>query len=169
MTTTLSTENQNIFESIKHIDENGTEFWLARELMPLLDYKTWEGFHEVIKRAGVALKKFSPQSSDHIRQVSKKIKVAVGTNRESERLITDYYLSRRACYLIVQNGDSKKEAIALAQNYFASQTRKKELKEIKEKDIFIENLEAFTQIKKVFSYSRISAYLFKVNASIKFN
>jgi DNA-damage-inducible protein D len=128
-------QDTNIFESIKHLDEIGEEYWNARELMPVLEYKTWEGFHEVVKRAEHALSKIYPQTTDHFRQLKKMIKVAAGTNKETKRSIVDYELTRRACYLIAQNGDSRKQAIALAQNYFATQTRKQELKEIKEKDI----------------------------------
>ncbi len=131
-------KNTNIFESIRHLNEDGEEYWFARELMSVLEYKTWEGFHEVIKRAETALSKIYPQTPDHFRQVKKMIKVAAGTNKETVRNIVDFKLTRRACYLIAQNGDSRKKAIALAQNYFATQTRKQELKEmleIKEKDI----------------------------------
>jgi DNA-damage-inducible protein D len=126
---------ENIFESIKHTDDDGHEYWLARELMSVLDYQRWEGFHEVIKRAEVALSKIYPQTTDHFRQVTKMIEIATGSNKQSSRGIIDYKLTRRACYLIAQNGDSRKEAIALAQNYFASQTRKQELIVAREKDI----------------------------------
>lgn len=123
------------FDHIKQSDDLASEFWYARELMPLLGYKTWEGFSNVIKKARTSLERVYPDSTDHFRQVSKKIRIATGTNKESTRAIEDYKLTRRACYVIAQNGDSRKEAIALAQNYFASQTRKQELLETKEKEI----------------------------------
>lgn len=135
MTTSINKQNDSIFESIKHLDSEGSEFWYARELMSVLGYDKWSNFLKVIERAKQSLQKTYSQTEDHFAEISKKIKIAEGTNKEAERNIVDFKLTRRACYLIAQNGDSRKEAVSLAQNYFASQTRKQELREIKEKDI----------------------------------
>lgn len=117
------------FESIKKITSEGKEFWTARELMPLLEYKDWRNFEKVLNKARQSLKKTYPQINDHFVEITKKIKVGSGTNKESDREIKDYYLTRYACYLIAQNGDPSKESIAYAQSYFAYQTRRQEIKE----------------------------------------
>lgn len=131
----LSEENQSIFESIKHLDAKNVEFWTARELMPLLEYTKWDNFLKVIQKAKLSLQRILPHPDEHITEIGKKYTIASGTKNKATGVMVDFKLSRRACYLIAQNGDSKKEAIALAQNYFASQTRKQEVKELKEKDI----------------------------------
>ena len=113
------------FEEIKHIDEEGNEYWEARELMPLLEYNKWENFHKVIKRAMIACESSNNTINDHFPDFRKPI---VGGKGNVQNVI-DYHLSRYACYLIAQNGDSRKESIALAQTYFAVQTRKQELSE----------------------------------------
>ena len=110
------------FESIKHIDENGVEFWYARELMIVLEYKQWRRFEQVIERAKEACKNSNVSVYDHFADVGKIVKAGV-TNKD----IGDIKLTRYACYLIAQNGDSRKKTIALAQTYFAVQTRKQEL------------------------------------------
>ena len=110
------------FESIKHIDENGIEFWYARELMIVLEYKQWRRFEQVIERAKEACKNSNVNVYDHFADVGKIVKAGV-TNKD----IGDIKLTRYACYLIAQNGDSRKKTIALAQTYFAVQTRKQEL------------------------------------------
>ena len=107
------------FESIKHIDENGIEFWYARELMIVLEYKQWRRFEQVIERAKEACKNSNVSVYDHFADVGKIVKAGV-TNKD----IGDIKLTRYACYLIAQNGDSRKKTIALAQTYFAVQTRK---------------------------------------------
>ena len=117
--------NTTIFESIKHIDENGDEYWLARELMKVLEYNKWENFHRVIKRAIVSCESIGNDVDYCFPEVRKSI--ISGKGRKSE--IIDYKLSRYACYLIVQNGNPNKEVIALGQTYFAIQTRKQELTE----------------------------------------
>ena len=117
--------NTTIFESIKHIDENDNEYWEARELMHVLEYSKWENFHKVIKRAMVACEVSNNKAFEHFPEVRKPIK---GGNGNIQKII-DYKLSRYACYLIVQNGNPNKEVIALAQTYFAIQTRKQELTE----------------------------------------
>lgn len=125
---------QTIFSEMMHSDENG-EYWYARELMKVLGYETWEHFHRVIGKAKSSMLKVYPQVEDHFRVMTKKIKIAAGTNKEASRSIVDYRLSRYACYLIAQNADSTKQPIASAQSYFAIQTRKRELEEEKEQAI----------------------------------
>ncbi len=114
-----------VFESIKHIDEFGKEFWCARELMTTLEYKRWDKFNNVITSAKIACEKSNNMIDDHFSQVGKMIEIAKGAKRKT----LDYKLSRYACYLIAQNGDSRKKNVALAQTYFAIQTRKQELSE----------------------------------------
>ena len=113
------------FESIKHIDENGTEFWYARELMQALGYNKWENFEKVILKAKNACENSNINLSDHFADVRKM--VSIGSN--AKRKQNDYKLTRYACYLIVQNADPRKEAVALGQTYFAIQTRKQEVSE----------------------------------------
>ena len=115
--------NNSVFESIKHIDENGIEYWYARELMQVLKYKKWENFHRVIKQAMVAC-----QNSGYmvLHQFPDFRKPIVGGRGNIQKVI-DYRLTRYACYLIVQNADSSKSVVALGQTYFAVQTRKQEL------------------------------------------
>ena len=116
---------ENIFEKIKHIDENGNEYWFARELMPVLEYKEWRKFEKVIKKAMEACVGSNYNALDHF--VLKDKMVSIGSN--TVRKIQDYKLSRYACYLIVQNCNPRIKIIALAQTYFAIQTRKQELLE----------------------------------------
>ena len=112
--------NETIFESIKHVDDDGNEYWYARELQKVLEYKRWDKFYNVIESAQVACSISNNNVLDHFSQVGKMINLGKGGQRE----VPDYKLSRYACYLIAQNGDSRKKVIALAQTYFAIQTRK---------------------------------------------
>ncbi len=142
------------FESIKHFDENGLEYWLARELMTILGYSKWENFEEVIKKAQKACVESLQNVDDHFPDVRKS--VASGTNNKSVRLLKDYKLDRYACYLIAQNGDSRKQVIALAQTYFAMQTRRQELSDSLpnlEKRIFIRG-EVTKENKKLFKTAK---------------
>ncbi len=116
---------ETLFEKIKHIDEDGKEYWLARELQKALEYKEWRKFEGVIKKAKEACKKSENNDYDHFVQSDKMIEIAKGATR----MVKDYKLSRYACYLVAQNGDSHMKIIALAQTYFAVQTRKMELTE----------------------------------------
>ena len=118
--------NETIFESIKHVDEDGNEYWYARELQKVLEYKRWDKFFNVIESAQVACSISNNNVLDHFSQVGKMVDIGSNTSRN----IVDYKLSRYACYLIAQNGDSRKKVIALAQTYFAIQTRKQELLEL---------------------------------------
>lgn len=117
----------NTFEEIKHIDENGNEYWLARELQVALEYKKWQKFMNVIENAKIACEQSKFIIDNHFTQVGKMVDIGSKTSRS----IVDYKLSRYACYLIVQNADPKKEVVALGQTYFAVQTRKQELFERK--------------------------------------
>ena len=117
--------NETIFESIRHVDEYGNEYWYARELQKVLEYTEWRKFVGVIKKAINSCKTSNYVASDHFVGTDKMINLGKG----GQRKVPDYKLSRYACYLIAQNGDSRKKVIALAQTYFAIQTRKQELLE----------------------------------------
>ena len=118
--------NETIFESIKHVDDDGNEYWYARELQKVLEYTQWRKFNGVIEKAINSCKTSNYVASDHFVGTDKMINLGKGGQRE----VPDYKLSRYACYLIAQNGDSRKKVIALAQTYFAIQTRKQELLEL---------------------------------------
>ena len=134
-------ENYNkTFEDIKHIDVNGIEFWYARELMVILQYLKWENFKKVIEKAMIACENSGISAKDCFPDVRKPIISGKG----KQELIEDYKLTRYACYLIAQNGDSRKKVIALAQTYFAVQTRKQEITE-KEYSMLTEDEKRFYQ------------------------
>ena len=116
---------EKIFEDIKHINENGDEYWNARELMPLLEYTEWRKFKGVIIKAIINCKSSNYKVLDHFVGTDKMVYIGSNTKRN----INDYKLSRYACYLIVLNCDPRKKVIALAKTYFAIQTRKQELSE----------------------------------------
>lgn len=122
MTTELTGPHKN-FEDIKKIDEDGIEYWEARELSPLLGYAEWRNFEDVIKKAKQACMKSGQSINDHFVDVTKMAKLGQNTVRK----VNDWRLDRYACYLIAQNGDPRKEQIATAQTYFAIQTRKQEI------------------------------------------
>lgn len=126
---------EKVFEKIKHINEFGQEYWSARELQKALEYTQWRRFEELIERAKTACKNSGFNVPDHFADVGKMVELGSGSNRE----ISDIELSRYACYLIVQNGDSRKEVIALGQTYFAVKTRQQEL---------IENYEELSEEQK---------------------
>lgn len=121
----LKTYKEKTFDNVKHIDENGDEFWYARELMKVLEYNKWENFHKAIKKAQIASNNSSNRESERIPEVKKSL---IGGNGSVQYSI-DYKLSRYACYLVVQNANPKKKSVALGQTYFAIQTRKQELLE----------------------------------------
>ena len=135
-------ENSNIttFEDIKHIDEFGIEFWYARELMKVLQYSKWQNFEKIIEKAKEACKNSDIDVFEHFTDVSKLSKRA----NNADVMIKDYKLTRYACYLIAQNGDSRKKVIATAQTYFAVQTRKQEITE-KEYSMLTEDEKRFYQ------------------------
>ena len=132
-------DNQT-FENIKHIDENGEEYWYARELMKVLEYAKWENFKKVIEKAKYACENSGMLVKDCFPDVRKSIISGKG----KEEFIEDYKLTRYACYLIAQNGDSRKNVIALAQTYFAIHTRRQEISE-KEYRMLTEDEKRFYQ------------------------
>ena len=118
--------NETVFEDIKHSDEYGNEYWLARELMKALEYSKWSNFVSVIKKAKSACELSGKIVYEHFTDAGKLSK----RNNNAIVKIEDFKLSRYACYLIVQNADPRKEVVALGQTYFAVQTRRQELTEI---------------------------------------
>ena len=131
---------EKMFEDIKHIDEEGNEYWSARELMPLLEYTLWQRFSSAIKKAIENCKNSNNNVIDHFIGTDKMVSIGSNTTRN----IIDYKLSRYACYLIVLNCDARKRIIALAKTYFAIQTRKQELSE-KEYSMLTEDEKRFYQ------------------------
>jgi DNA-damage-inducible protein D len=132
---------ESIFESIKHVNEYGQEFWYARELQTALEYTEWRNFLNIINKAIDACKNSENDIHDHFVDVNKTIPMPKGAAKD----IPDYILSRYACYLIVMNGDPRKEIIALGQTYFAVKTRQQEL---------IERYDALTEDQKRLSIRR---------------
>ena len=121
----LEKYNEKIFDEIKHIDKEGNEYWHARELQKILKYKQWRRFESIVKDSIITCKANNYNVLDHFAGVGKMVSIGSGAKRK----VVDYKLSRYACYLIVMNGDPRKEVIALGQTYFAFQTRKMELLE----------------------------------------
>ncbi|QXX81964.1 DNA damage-inducible protein D [Providencia sp. R33] len=134
---------QQPFEDIRKTDNSGNEYWSARELAPLLDYKEWRNFQRVLNKAIQACEASHQAPSDHFVSINKMVTLGSGAQRE----LDDINLSRYACYLVVQNGDPSKPVIAAGQTYFALQTRRQELndnasfKQLKEdeKRLFLRN------------------------------
>lgn len=136
----LSQEEKNnytesLFESIRHTNEYGQEFWYARDLQTALEYSEWRNFSKVVNKAIIACQNSNNTVGEHFVEVNKTIEMPKTASKE----ITDYALSRYACYLIVQNADSRKKVIALGQTYFAIKTRQQEL---------IENFESLEEDQK---------------------
>lgn len=133
--------NESLFESIRHVNEYGQEFWYARELQKVLEYAQWRRFSDAIERAKEACANAGFEPDDHFADVGKMVEIGSGAERE----IDDISLSRYACYLIAMNGDPRKEVIALAQTYFAVKTRQHEL---------IENYDQLSEDQKRLSIRR---------------
>ena len=127
--------SEEIFESIKHTDEYGEEYWFARELQVVLEYTEWRNFIKVIDKAKIACENSSIFVEEHFVDVNKSSPMPNG----GTRIIDDVQLSRYACYLIMQNGDPRKEVIAIGQTYFAVKTRQQEI---------IENYDVLTEEQK---------------------
>ncbi|OGI08058.1 MAG: DNA damage-inducible protein D [Candidatus Melainabacteria bacterium RIFCSPLOWO2_02_FULL_35_15] len=119
--------NKSTFETIKHINRYGQEYWFARELAKTLGYSDYRNFLSVIEKAKEACRNSKQKISDHFGDITEMVQIGSGSERELESIA----LSRYACYLIVQNADPSKEIIALGQTYFAVQTRKQEIIETK--------------------------------------
>lgn len=128
-------KDESIFENIKRLLEDGTEFWYARELQGVLEYTEWRNFIKVIDKAKIACDNSGNHVEDHFVDVNKMVQIGSG----ADRIIDDIQLSRYACYLIVQNGDPRKEVIAIGQTYFAVKTRQQEV---------IENYDILTEEQK---------------------
>lgn len=119
----IAEQHHATFEGVRQIDEDGNEYWFARDLAPLLDYQDWRNFMLVVEKARLACRKSERVVENHFGDVTKMVGIGSGAQRE----IADVRLSRYACYLIVQNGDPSKPVIANGQTYFAMQTRRQEL------------------------------------------
>ncbi|MBI5006194.1 MAG: DNA damage-inducible protein D [Nitrosomonadales bacterium] len=119
----IANQHHATFEGARQMDEDGNEYWFARDLAPLLDYQQWRNFMQVIDKARQACEKSGRAVADHFADISKMVDIGSGAQRE----VADVRLSRYACYLIVQNGDPSKPVIANGQTYFALQTRRQEL------------------------------------------
>lgn len=124
-TTTPDVGHHASFESIKRSDGEAAEYWLARELAPVLDYQDYRNFQAVVDKAKTACAQSGYEVADHFGDVTTMIGLGKGARRE----VADIRLSRYACYLVVQNGDPSKPVIANGQTYFAVQTRRQELRD----------------------------------------
>ena len=129
-----------MFEDIKHTDEDGMEFWYARELMKVLSYKDWRYFDAVIEKSKMACRNSGITDIDHFVVSNKMVEIGSGAKRDQK----DYKLTRYACYLIAQNANPRLKIVALAQTYFAIQTRKQEITE-KEYSLLTEDEKRFYQ------------------------
>lgn len=132
---------ESLFESIRHVNEYGQEFWYARELAKALEYKDFRNFELAIFKAMDACKNSGFNVSDHFGEVTEMVTIGSG----AQRGFKSYQLSRYACYLIVMNGDSSKQIIALGQTYFAVKTRQQEL---------IENFDSLSEDQRRLSIRR---------------
>ncbi len=127
----LVTIGSKSFEDLKRINEHGAEYWSARELQPLLGYSQWRRFEDAIKRAMTSCEQSGNEPSYHFADAGKPIEGGKG----AVQTVSDYHLSRFACYLIAQNGDPRKPEIANAQKYFAVQTRRQEVSDALTADV----------------------------------
>ncbi len=134
-------KGENVFENIKHVNEYGQEFWYARELSKILEYKDFRNFELTVYKAMEACENSGNLIADHFGEVTEMVAIGSGAHRA----LSSYQLSRYACYLIVMNGDPRKEIIALGQTYFAVKTRQQEL---------IEDYDTLTEDQKRLSIRR---------------
>ena len=116
----LENNNNKTFEDIKHIDENGIEFWYARELMSILQYANWQNFEKIIEKAKISCENSNINVLDHFIDVDKMVQIGSGAERKQK----DYKLTRYACYLIAQNGDSRKKSNRSSSNIFRNSNQK---------------------------------------------
>ena len=119
----IAQQHHATFEEVRQFDEDGNEFWSARDIAPLLEYQDWSNFMQVVDKARLACEQSGRPVADHFGDVTKMVGIGSG----AQRPVPDVHLSRYACYLIVQNGDPAKPVIANGQTYFAMQTRRQEL------------------------------------------
>lgn len=154
----ISKNSLSVFEQIKNIDENGNEFWLARQLSKVLDYTDFRNFTGVIEKAAEACKKSGQQVADHIVEANEMVAIGSGAARE----MASFKLSRYACYLIVQNADPSKEVVALGQTYFAVQTR---IQEIQQMDAY--NQLSTEEEKRIFLRTEMSKHNTNLAAAAK--
>lgn len=141
------------FDSIKQLDNEGNEYWYARDLQGVLEYSEWRNFFKVVEKAKIACESSSNLVPMHFVDVNKMVEIGSNTLRE----VHDLKLTRYACYLIAMNGDPRKEVIALAQTYFAVKTHEQETLERYDKDI--KRLEARDQLKE--SEKRLSQNIYE--------
>lgn len=162
-------ELNNIFDKIKKINEHDQEYWSARDLYKVLGYTEFGKFIPTIERAKYACINSKQDIKNHFAEVSDMIKIATGSTREALRSVKNYNLSRYACYLIAQNSDPRKEIVAIAQTYFAIQTRRQEMQELQIEDnkrvylrgeMKVHNLNLAKAAKKagVFNYGNFQDY-----------
>ena len=152
---------ESIFENIKHIDEFGNEYWEARELQKVLEYKEWRNFKKSIDKAMLGCINSKQNVLEHFVEFNKVLEVG----NKAKMNVIDYKLSRYACYLIVQNGDSKKEVISLGQTYFAVQTRKMELTELEYKELSEDEKRLY--VRKQVSNGNYSLNRTAINSGVK--
>jgi len=153
MESNISNITDNIFESIKHVDQNGNEYWYARELQVILGYTEWRKFNNVINKAKESCKN---SLIDISVQIVGADNLYINVNG-GKRKIQDYKLSRYACYLVAQNSDPRKKVVALAQTYFAIQTRKQELYELEFSELSEDEKRLYSRIQ----VRNKNKYLFK--------
>lgn len=163
----LKAKEYKSFEAIKHLSEDGNEFWYARELAEVLEYVQWRNFAKVLDRAKLSCKNSGYEIVTHFAEVSKIVEAGA-----TSKPVIDYKLTRYACYLIVQNGDPRKEVIALGQTYFAIQTRRQEVadyfnqldennKRLKKKDRILDFMSSTELIANLFRISQTEEKLKK--------
>jgi DNA-damage-inducible protein D len=149
MTNEISTNKNSLFEQIKHIDENGNEYWLARQFAKVLGYTDFRNFTGVIEKAKEACKNSGNEPSEHLVEANEVLVAGQG----AQHTYPSYKLSRYACYLIVQNADPSKEVVALGQTYFAVQTR---IREIQQMDAY--NLLTTEEERRIFLRNEMSKH-----------